>query len=352
MPTVTPLLAAQTQTHTHIIHVLRPEAVAASKVKNKSIKNPTRNTSTALAGHKEETTLLVPPPASLWRQRVRNNAAATDVDAMDGANDDGVAGRRNLLKVSQRGAVAAAAAGRATAARVAFDVRADDDDIGSDDNDVHRPAITSTTKTKKAATSRTVANSNATIAAIGTMRRYGSPAQIVLLHGGRPRGVDAATPLFGGGRKSLQRFCGTLQQEQEQQKGLRSAWSRWWWWSSSPSSSPPLGLQRLASSNRALRTDEARQIRTDSSASTHVGAVAIAVADDDKMARRPMDSSDAAAGLPDRITTTTATTPNCCSMTMMTAVGRALRRVGAHLNEFNFSRSTIQFLGAMCQQGM
>lgn len=101
------------------------------------------------------------------------------------------------------------------------------------------------------------------------------------------------------------------------------------------------------------RTDAAQQHSHRTTDAMHLaGAMRHAVpVDDDKMVVR--STVEASNRLPDR-TQQHSWSSICCptSSSSSTAIGRLWRQFGARLNDYNFSRSTIQFLGAICQQGM
>lgn len=218
------------------------------------------------------------------------------------------------MQVSQQKAAAAAAAVGPSAANVASDIRY-----------VHQPQNRRTPIT----TSWTTTIKSIPTHADSTMR---SPAQIANQTCSQPKPFGAGAAVALGGIKSSQRDCvcgGGIG------GGEWWQWQRWGWYC----------RRRFASAS--LQCDEARPIQTEAYGGVGVGGCGDGGGgvrtDDDKMAwRSPVHA--VVDGSPDR-------TNICCCCPTTTTVGRVLRWVGAHLNEHHFSRSTIQFLGAMCQQG-
>lgn len=171
-----------------------------------------------------------------------------------------------------------------------------------------------------------------------------SPAQIAhRTCSSRPEPFGAGAGAVAlGGIKSSQRDCGCGGEIGGGGVGGGAwwQWQRWGWYC----------RRRFASAS--MQCDAAQPIPTEAAGGgIGVGGggdcgVSGARTDDDKMAGRTAVHG-VVDGSPDR----TNICCDCPTTTATTTVGRVLRWVGAHLNEHHFSRSTIQFLGAMCQQG-
>lgn len=375
----------------HVWCVIINAPARDAKVKYKSIKNASdvrgrwqRIESEANEVLKSRGAAATPAPAErttgLRRLCMRNlrhkrqrRTAGVPVNAwttgMDDDNGDARRQRRrDLLKVSQRNA---AATRRPTAAKVAFDIRSDalwPQQHQQQKLRQQRAPITAWSTTI-ATTTIATANATANNAATTMVVACSSPAQIAASvrqslrqplptapsshhrhrrcrtpddsskssrHAARIGCIGDDTPTMVCGARWSSGCCGQ--------------WGRHWW----------MSPQRFATGQQCSTEAQQHSRRTESRRAHLVGWAGdalrrIQAVDDDKTVVR---STGAGGGgtvdavnrlpMPERRIADPRTSI-CCRST--TAIGRLLQRFGAHLNEYNFSRSTIQFLGAICQQG-